>query len=108
MKIRGKVACPGVYKDGVQSVEINFSKQYIDDLPIRRNARAHLSLTAKGKTYDAGIRHTDRNKYIWISPNCFFEDEKVRLADLIFDLGFECNDLITLDFQGDAATILDR
>ncbi len=81
MLITGKVRCPSTYVDETKCVEIHFAKKHIENLPIIKNERANIALIIKEKTYNAGIRHTDNNHYIWISPDCTFEGvqyEKVR------------------------------
>lgn len=106
MVLLGKVRCPNVYADGTNNVEIHFSLDCIEDLPIVKNQRASINLVVNGSTYHAGIRHTDNNKYIWISPDCEFNGKKMRLSDVIFNAGFKRNDEIFISFEGLQGTVI--
>ncbi len=42
--IKGIIRCPNIYKDGTESVEINFPLNYIDYLPVIKNQRVIFNL----------------------------------------------------------------
>lgn len=106
MLIKGKVRSPDLYADGTKRIEIWFPKEKLDELPIKVNQRVEIEIVIYEKKYMAGIRHTDNNPYIWISPNCKYKDKEVRLSNIIFDAGFKVNDEILIDFIGDRATVV--
>jgi len=102
--IVGKVTNPHIYEDGTASVEITFPLDYSEQLPLIRNQRVSINLIVGDQTYIAGLRHTDNNRYIWISPDC--NERTVRLSDVISSAGYKKNDKIEIDFEGKNARVI--
>jgi len=96
--IQAVIRCVANYKNGEESYEINIDKIPFEKmLPVKINQRIDIDLEVAGLSYIAGLRMTERYKYIWISPDLKNKlYDKFRLVDLLKDAGFQKNEKILL------------
>lgn len=89
------------YADGTEPIEIHVSTDRANGLPYRYDTRVPIVLHINGKSYQAGLRATKDNSYVWICPNAKTEDgTQIRLAHIVTDAGFKKNDRISLLVDG--------
>jgi hypothetical protein len=104
--IQGTIRTINYYADGIPSVEIHFSKKYLHELPFKANEGVDFLLNISGKTYKTRLRHTERNDYLWISPDCYVNGERHRLSDVLFGAGYFKNQKIEIDTASKPAIII--
>lgn len=96
--VKGAVRKISTYKDKVDSVEIWVNKNKADSLEYIDGERVPVDLVVASKIYNAGLRATRRNKYVWICPD--LKDEKgnrVRLVDALEEVGIGKNAILFLE-----------
>lgn len=71
------------YKDGKEKYEITIHLKYANVFPISDGERVPIKLAIADQLYDVGLRYTTKNDVIWISPNAFYNNQKIRLADIV-------------------------
>ncbi|WP_017221377.1 HNH endonuclease [Moritella dasanensis] len=103
MKVTGKVLCPNEYADKTKSVEISFHSKQEHMLPFVRNGAVNITILVDDQKYIARIRHTDKNG-CWISPD--LKQPTARLSDVIFEAGFKKNDEISIELNGNIASVV--
>jgi putative restriction endonuclease len=108
MITEGKVRKINNYSDGSSYMEIHFHKRFEPYMPINKNTKKLISLKVGNHDYEAGISHTDNNKYIWINPTCRLNGSQVRLSDILKSAGFVNKDSILIEFHGENAVVLPR
>jgi len=95
------------YADGLERMEIWIDKKLASSLPHRDNQRISIKLMIGEKSYNAGIRSTPANDYVWICPD--LEDEFGRkmgsLARALTNSGFQKNQRVSLDIEGNKIRI---
>lgn len=89
------------YVDGPERMEIWISKKEASTIPHTYGMRIPIRLRIGDETFEAGIRSTSRNEYVWICPDLRDElDKKVRLSEILINFGFQKNQKIFLQFKG--------
>jgi hypothetical protein len=68
-KFRGTVREVGRYADGTPALEIHVPRNCAGGLPFSVGVRVRIILRFDGIPYDAGLRATERNDYVWVSPD---------------------------------------
>lgn len=95
------------YADGLERMEIWIDKKLASSLPHRYNQRTSIILMIGEKSYNAGIRSTPANEYVWICPD--LTDELARkmgsLARALTNNGFQKNQRVSLDIEGNKIRI---
>ena len=106
MVVIGRVTClKQYYADGVEQRSIEIDKNRAAGLPYVIGRRVQVNLAVGGEVYSAGLRATERNKTVWISPDLFDRSgQKIRLADIISR--YRCNQHIEIESRGKAVRIL--
>ncbi len=90
-----------IYIDGVERIEIHIPKNQADGLPYRIDDRVQVVLHIQDEFYDAGLRSTINNDYVWICPDVIGKDgKKKKLAHAIAAAGFKKNDHVLLVVNG--------
>ena len=89
------------YADGTEPIEIHVPTDRVNGLPYCYDTRVPVVLYINGKSYQAGLRSTKNNNYVWICPDAKTKDGiKTRLADIVAEAGFRKNDRISLFIDG--------
>jgi hypothetical protein len=97
------------YKDdGLEHMEIRIDKKYAASLPHRDNQRISITLVIGEKSYNAGIRSTPANEYVWICPDLKDDLERKMgsLARALTNNGFQKNQRVILDVEGNTIKIV--
>jgi hypothetical protein len=85
------------YVDGLERMEIWVNKQNAAPLPFQDGIRIPIRLKIGTTYYDAGLRATSRNTYVWICPDLKdSHGEKISLAMALINSGFEINQRINI------------
>jgi hypothetical protein len=83
-----------------------FSLPLASSLPHSDNQRISITLEIGETIYNAGIRSTPANVYVWICPDLKNEfGRRVSLASALINNGFQKNQLVNLDIEGNLAKI---
>lgn len=94
------------YADGTESIEIHVPVGSAQGLPYLLGTRVEIELSVDGTTYRAGLRSTERNKFVWICPNVVAPGGvKARLADIVTAAGWNKNDRVFLVTDGLSITV---
>jgi hypothetical protein len=95
------------YSDGLERMEIWIDKKLASSLPHRDNQRVSIILVIGEKTYDAGIRSTPANDYVWICPDLKdkFGRKTGSLARVLTSSGFQKNQRVSLDVEDNTIRI---
>jgi len=90
------------YADGLERMEIWIDKRHATALPHRDNQRIPIILLIGEKRYNAGIRSTPANSYVWICPDLRddFGKKMVSLVRVLTNCGFQKNQRVSLDIEG--------
>ena len=89
------------YADGTERMEIWISKKEASTIHHAYGSRVPIKLRIGNKTFDAGIRSTSKNEYVWICPDLRDElGKKVRLSEALTNCGFHKNQKIILKIEG--------
>lgn len=89
------------YADGTERIEIHVSTDRATGLPYKCGTRVPIVLHIDGESYQAGLRATANNDYVWICPNVYAKNgAPKRLADVVAQAGFKKNDRILLEVTG--------
>lgn len=106
-QIRAHVRGTGYhYRSGLEAFEIWIPKSKAAALPIILGHRVPISLHVGGTTYEAGLRSTEDNAYIWISPDLRnAKRERVALSEVLSSHGLKKNDVVHLSVDGNLLTI---
>lgn len=95
------------YADGLERMEIWIDKNLASSLPQRDNQRISIILMIGDKSYNAGIRSTPANDYVWICPD--LKDEFGRkmgnLARVLINNGFQKNQRVRLKIENNKIQI---
>ena len=68
-KVHGTVRRVNWYADGTPALEIHVPRNRAEGLPFHEGHRVQITLRFAGIEYDAGLRATERNDYVWVSPD---------------------------------------
>jgi hypothetical protein len=95
------------YADGLERMEIWIDKKHASLLPHRDNQRISIILMIGEKSYNAGIRSTPTNEYVWICPDLKddFGGKMGSLARALTNSGFQKNQRVSLDIEGNTIKI---
>ena len=86
------------YKNGDERIEIHIQKNDAIDFPCKNDKRLSAKISFGDKVYFAGIRTTEKNKYIWVCPDLKDEnDKKINLSTIIKENGLSKNQVVILD-----------
>jgi hypothetical protein len=86
------------YADRVESIEIWIPKTDASALPFVEGKRVPIKLEYGHRAFDAGLRATKRNEYVWICPDLREDGKRVRLADVLLP-AIAVNSVIGLRLQ---------
>jgi len=92
---------------GLEHIEIWIDKEHADTLPVIKDDASPIQLLFGNKRYTAKLRHTSRNKYVWISPDMVDDEtqEKTKMAFVLKNEGFYKNQAIGLRIRGSVMTV---
>ena len=86
----GTVTRIGYYRDTLPKLIITVKKNDSLAIPFRDGERIPFPFVINGKCFTAGIRTTNRSATVMISPDLDdAEQNPVRLADLLYDCGWD-------------------
>ena len=89
------------YADGTERMEIWISKKKASTIHHAYGSRVPIKLRIGNKTFDAGIRSTSKNEYVWICPDLRDElGKKIRLSEVLTNCCFHKNQKIILKLEG--------
>jgi hypothetical protein len=99
----GKARNEGTYyKDGVERMNLSFTKDQLGELPAKEGERVPVYLLFGRERLLAGVRMTKNCPYAWICPDLYDErNKKHRITDLLCALGIENTDSVRLKREGD-------
>jgi len=103
MALEIKAAIRGLghrYADDVERIEIHVSSNHAKGLPYTLGVRVPVFLNIQGESYDAGLRSTTNNTYVWICPDLRKNGKRLKLAHVIAAAGFKKNDQVLLLVNG--------
>lgn len=101
----------GVYKTGkakgLEHIEIWIDKEHADTLPVIEDDASPILLMLGNRKYIAKLRHTSRNRYLWISPDLVDDEtqDKTKLALALKNRGYQKNQAISLSIRGSVMTV---
>jgi hypothetical protein len=97
------------YVSGDECLEIWVQKSRAAELPFVSGALVPVELKIDGASYEAGLRATDNNNYVWISPKMRDADgNAVRLSDVAKTHGLEKNQPVELQVNGKTLSLISR
>lgn len=83
------------YADGARCIEIHIPKGATGNLPVRLGTRVALRLRVGEREMIAGLRATERNPYVWVSPDVRLIDGAARsLGSVLEHAGFNPGDRV--------------
>jgi hypothetical protein len=89
------------YADGSPRFEIHVPVNRAEGLPFQTGHRVDIQLKVANVKYEAGLRATVENKYVWVCPDLIGTGgEKTRLYDVLAAAGFQANDPVNLLIDG--------
>ena len=89
------------YVDGTERIEIHVPSDRAHGLPYSQDIRVPVVLHISGESYQAGLRATAKNSYVWICPDVVAKDGKrKKLAHVVANAGFKKNDRVFLIVDG--------
>ena len=84
-------------RTGLEGLEIWIEPSLAVGLPYHHHLRVPIDLTIGSQRYQAGIRSTPRNPYIWVCPDLLNSSgRKVSLAQVLAANGFYKNQPVVL------------
>ena len=90
--LAGTVTRVGYYRDTLPQLIIVVRKEEAMAIPFRDGERVSVPFVINGKRFTAGIRTTNRSATVMICSDLNdAEHNPVRLADLLYDLGWNEN-----------------
>lgn len=96
-KIHGTVRKVNGYADGTPTLEIHVPRNRAEGLPFHVGARVPITLRFAGIEYDAGLRATERNDYVWVSPTLrSVNGTRTTLGRVLTEGGLRPNDPLIL------------
>lgn len=105
--IKGKIYKNGFYTGGVPILIIVIDKEDKPSIPYKNGERVSVSLDIQGIIYTAGIRTTEKMKFIKICPDLLdAKGNKKRLADILLDNDYYLNQEIELLYEGNRLTLV--
>ena len=94
------------YSDGLEALEIWIPVARAEALPFRQGQRVPIVLHLPHQRYEAGLRSTSRNPYVWICPDLRTpEGAKVSLSRALESCGLQKNQRVHLTTEGDEITV---
>ncbi len=94
------------YSDGVEAMEIHTPKSEAQGLPFVNGRRVPIELRVGGRSFNAGLRATDSNRYVWICPDLRDDlGKKIRLVDVLRDAEISKNERLSLVVDGATITV---
>lgn len=94
------------YVDGTEVMEIWVPSDRARGLPYTNGIRIRINLTINGQQYEAGMRATANNSYVWICPNVkTMNDKPKKLAHVLASAGFKKNDKVFLVTDGNTIEV---
>ena len=98
-----------IYISGDESLEIWIQKSSAADLPFVLGQMVPIKLVIDGASYEAGLRATENNDYVWISPKLTNADgTALHLSDVSRIHALEKNQTINLEVSGMPLTLTRR
>ena len=95
-----------IYNSGDESLEIWIQKSSAADLPFVVGQKVSIELVIDGVSYEAGLRATENNDHVWISPKLRSEDgTALRLSDIARTHALEKNQALDIKVSGKTLTI---
>lgn len=89
------------YADGTEPMEIWVPSDRANGLPYSNGLSIPINLQIDGEIYHAGLRATEKNTYVWISPDLRTKDgASDKLVYVLARAGFKKNDKILLLVEG--------
>ena len=94
------------FVDGLERMEIWIDKKRAASLQHRDNQRIPIKLKIGETLYNAGIRSTPANAYVWICSDLRNEfGKRVSLASVLANNIFHKNQMVKLKVEGNAIEI---
>lgn len=94
------------YSDGAEAMEIHTPKSEAHGLPFVDGQRVPVSLRIGAREFIAGLRATESNRYVWISPDVRdSEGRKARLVDILKEANIGKNQRLGLLVNGTNITV---
>ena len=94
------------FVDALERMEIWVNKRYAAPLPFQDGIRVPIRLKIGTTYYDAGLRATSRNTYVWVCPDLIdSQGNKISLARVLTENGFEKNQKVYLDVRDNVVDI---
>jgi hypothetical protein len=94
------------YADGSPQLEIHVPIERADGLSFQFGRRVSMKLRVGQSEYEAGLRSTRKNRYVWICPDVkSLRGDKQTLGRVLTDAGFGANDAVRLECKGTAITV---
>lgn len=95
-----------VYASGEEGLEIRIERPDFAELPLEVDGAVPIGLTIDGERYEASLRATSANKYVWISAKVRNkENARLTLAQVLRDHGLSKNQRLELQALGNELTI---
>lgn len=104
--IRGTVREVNRYADGTPALEIHVPRDRAEGLPFQLGIRVPITLRLGRAEYEAGLRATARNEYVWVSPDLRTSDgSRTTLGHILTSGGIERNSEVMLVIAGHAISV---
>jgi hypothetical protein len=102
IRVSGKIRGLGThYVSDLERMEIHVKAEDAGALNPVFGHRVPFSLEIGKETYQAGLRATERNSYVWICPDLTnSRHERLKLAEVLTEHRFQKNQPVTLSFNG--------
>ena len=98
-----------IYISGDESLEIWIQKSSAAELPFVVGQMVPITLVIDGASYEAGLRATENNDYVWISPKLRIADGTARrISDVARIHALKKNQTIDLTVSGTTLTLTRR
>ena len=105
-KVLGTVRQTNTYADGTPALEIHVPRNRAEGLPFHVGARVQITLRIAGIEYAAGLRATDPNDYVWVSPDLrSVNGTQTKLGRVLTGAGIRPNDHVILVAEGHVVSV---
>ena len=95
------------YADGKIKIEIWFRDKFEKHFPDKNNCRNPIKVIIEKDIYTMFFRKTPFNKYLWLSPTVYDENNtRIRMTDVVERHGFSKDDRVAFKKTGKVTYVI--
>jgi hypothetical protein len=103
----GRIRSEGEYADRTDRQYVAVDKREALGFPFQENERVTIQLEIGSEAYEAGVLTTPSQHIVYIAADLRSQEgEKVRLSEVLAEHGFQRNDRVTLQVDGQTVQLI--